>query len=96
MNADHRAKALTAAPTAINAPTINTNTRQHPPPDNTRPTLRCRPDRVSGIPIILEILPFAEDTPNARLQENEKPNFLPILGTSLRPGGLTACPSRPL
>ncbi len=41
-----------------------------------RPNFLCRPDRVSGIPIFLEILPFAPEIPRARFQENEKPNFL--------------------
>jgi hypothetical protein len=42
-----------------------------------RPTLRWRPWRVKGMPILREILPFAAEMPNALFQEKEKPNFLP-------------------
>lgn len=49
--------------------------RQHP---NAEPIFRCRPCLVRGIPILREILAFAEDTPNARFHENENPIFLPI------------------
>lgn len=37
------------------------------------PTLRCRPARVSGIPILRDNFPFAADRPIARFQEKEKP-----------------------
>ena len=43
-----------------------------------RPTLRCRPERVSGTPVCLDIFPFIPEMPVARFQENEKPCFLPI------------------
>ena len=39
------------------------------------PTFRCRPDRVRGIPILLEILLFALDTPKNRRQE-KPPRFI--------------------
>lgn len=40
------------------------------------PTFRCRPDRVSGIPVFLEIFCFIADNPLALFQDHEKPNFL--------------------
>lgn len=43
-----------------------------------RPTLRCLPDRVSGIPIARDSLPFAAEMPTARFHEKENPYFLPI------------------
>jgi hypothetical protein len=43
-----------------------------------RPTFRCLPERVSGIPMAREIFPFAEEMPSARFQENENPYFFPI------------------
>ena len=43
-----------------------------------RPNFLCRPDRVSGIPIFLEILPLAPEIPRARFQENEKPSLRPM------------------
>ena len=45
------------------------------------PILRCRPDRVSGIPDFFDILDFAADNPDALFHEKEKPGipfFLPI------------------
>jgi len=41
-----------------------------------RPTLRCRPERVSGIPICLERRDFAAEMPSARFHEKENPYFL--------------------
>ena len=49
-----------------------------PPPVTARPTFRCMPDRVVGIPIRRASLPRAADNPIARFHENEKPYFLPI------------------
>ena len=43
------------------------------------PIFLCLPERVSGIPMAREILPFAEDIPSARFHENEKPYFLPMV-----------------
>jgi hypothetical protein len=42
--------------------------------------LARRPDRVSGIPVVREILRFAAVIPNARFQENVSPgpNFMPL------------------
>jgi hypothetical protein len=40
-----------------------------------RPSLRCRPERVSGIPICLESLDLAAEMPSARFQEKENPYF---------------------
>jgi hypothetical protein len=41
-----------------------------------RPTFRCLPERVSGIPRLLDIFPFAEEMPKARLHDQENPNFV--------------------
>lgn len=41
-----------------------------------RPIFRCRPERVSGIPVALEMRPFIADMPVARFQESERPCFL--------------------
>ena len=43
-----------------------------------RPMARCRPERVSGIPILLESRALAADIPKARFHEKENPNFLPM------------------
>jgi hypothetical protein len=42
------------------------------------PSLRCRPERVNGIPVAREILRFARVTPSARFHENDNPgpNFM--------------------
>lgn len=40
------------------------------------PTFRCRPDRVSGIPVFLENFCFIADNPLARFQDHENPNLL--------------------
>lgn len=40
-----------------------------------RPTLRCRPDRLNGMPIDRESFDFAPEIPKARFHENEKPNL---------------------
>src|SRR5262249_49637633 len=45
---------------------------------NARPTFRCLPDRVSGIPMALDSRPLAAERPIARLHDHENPNFLPI------------------
>jgi hypothetical protein len=39
------------------------------------PILRCRPDRVNGMPICLDNFPFAAEIPKARFQENDKPGM---------------------
>ena len=49
------------------------------PHPTARPIFLCRPERVRGIPMKREILPFKADIPSARLQEKEKPNLRPIL-----------------
>jgi hypothetical protein len=41
-----------------------------------RPSLRCLPDLVRGMPVIREILPLRADSPVARRHDHEKPNFL--------------------
>src|SRR5438105_11675726 len=54
-----------------------------------RPALRCRPDLVSGIPMARDSLPLADEMPKARFQENDRPNFLPMVqsvGKLLWPG----------
>lgn len=50
------------------------------------PNFARRPDRVSGIPVVREILRFAAVIPNARFQENVSPgpNFMPLT-VSVRP-----------
>ena len=45
---------------------------QHP---NAAPTLRCRPARVRGIPMLRDARAFAADTPSARFHENESPGI---------------------
>ena len=50
---------------------------------NARPILRWRPDRVRGTPICREIFPLSADRPEARLHENDIPNFLPIITVPL-------------
>lgn len=51
------------------------------PQPNARLTLRLRPDLVRGIPIARESFPFADERPEARFQENDRPNprRLPIV-----------------
>jgi len=49
---------------------------------NKRPIFRSCPDRVSGIPVMRENLPFAADMPSNLFHENENPNLLPIASTS--------------
>lgn len=39
------------------------------------PTLRCRPDRVSGMPIEREIFDLNAEIPTARFHENESPGM---------------------
>lgn len=39
------------------------------------PTLRCRPDRVSGMPIEREIFDLNAEIPTARFHENESPGI---------------------
>lgn len=51
-------------------PINNAKAMQHPV---IRPNLRCRPERVSGIPIWREMRPFAAEMPVARFHEKEKP-----------------------
>lgn len=43
-----------------------------------RPSLRWRPERVSGMPVARETRCFARVTPSARFQENVRPgpNFM--------------------
>ena len=41
-----------------------------------RPTFWRLPDFVSGIPICRDSLPLAAESPEARFQENDVPNFL--------------------
>jgi hypothetical protein len=53
----------------------NTNKTEQP---KTLPTFRWRPDLVSGIPILCEILAFAPEIPKARFHENERPG-IPLL-----------------
>jgi hypothetical protein len=48
-----------------------------------RPSLRCLPDLVRGMPIILETLPLRAERPVARRHDHEKPNFLQRLIQSL-------------
>jgi hypothetical protein len=43
-----------------------------------RPTLRCRPERVNGTPVLRDIFPFMPEMPEARFHENENPCFLPM------------------
>jgi len=55
---------------------------KHPPPVTIRPTLRCLPPRVVGMPVVRAILRFAAVTPVARRQENDSPGmpvFVPFL-----------------
>ena len=40
-----------------------------------RPSMRCRPERESGKPILRENLPLAAETPVARRHENDRPNL---------------------
>ncbi len=74
--------------TAKDDPTNTAIGTQHPA---ARPILRCLPDLVRGIPICRDIFPFIAEMPSARLQENEKPYFLPIALSFLlhRTSGLT-------
>jgi len=39
------------------------------------PTLRCRPDRVSGMPIEREIFDLNAEIPTARFHENDRPGI---------------------
>ena len=39
------------------------------------PTLRCLPDRVSGIPIEREIFDLNAEMPTARFHENDRPGI---------------------
>jgi hypothetical protein len=39
------------------------------------PTLRCRPDRVSGMPIDREIFDLNAEIPTARFHENDRPGI---------------------
>ena len=71
---------LRAVMTAKDDPTNTASGTQHPA---ARPILRCRPERVSGMPVFLDIFPFIPEMPVARFQENEKPCFLPIAISSL-------------
>ena len=41
------------------------------------PAFRCLPYRVKGTPDDREILPLADDMPQARFHENDIPNFFP-------------------
>ena len=43
-----------------------------------RPSLRSRPLRVNGIPILRDSLPFAAESPIARLQLNDRPGSILI------------------
>jgi hypothetical protein len=43
-----------------------------------RPTFLSLPIFVKGTPIVFDIFPLALEIPNARFQENEMPNLLPI------------------
>ena len=45
---------------------------EHP---SARPTLRCRPARVVGIPVARATFCLSDDIPKARLGEKEKPNL---------------------
>ena len=47
---------------------------KHPPPVIIFPTLRCRPDVVSGMPVARDIFDFIRVTPVARLHE-KPPKF---------------------
>ena len=60
-----------------------------------RPIFRCRPDRVSGIPICRDSLPFAADSPLALFHDHDKPNFL-FRPTVCLPSYLTGALSRML
>jgi hypothetical protein len=42
------------------------------------PAARCLPERVNGILVFLDIRPLRPLNPDARREEKEKPNFLPI------------------
>jgi len=67
----------TAANVEVRMKAIGT---QHPA---ARPTLRCRPDLVSGIPVFRDIFPFIPEMPVARFHENENPCFLPMISAFL-------------
>ena len=77
---DFRASLKNAATTT--RPTTN---KGKPVPSSSRPILRSIPERVSGTPVIREMRPFAAEMPSARRQENEKPNFFPIVHCTLPP-----------
>ena len=58
------------------------------------PNLRCLPACVSGMPIALEILDFAAETPSALFQEKETPgirNLGAILRRRLTVSNLIGC-----
>ena len=58
-------------------------------PPNSRPSFRSLPERVSGMPIARDMRPLAAERPEARFQENEKPNFFPMCGERERCIGKT-------
>ena len=47
------------------------------------PTLRCLPDRVSGIPIEREIFDLNAEMPTARFHENDRPGILNLRAIDL-------------
>ena len=81
----YRESSPIAARMAADEPMNTTRGTQQP---NARPAFRCRPERVRGIPICLDILPFIAETPMARFHENEKPYFLPIISPSSFSGAI--------
>jgi hypothetical protein len=64
---------------------------------NARPTLRCRPERVNGMPSCRDSRALAPDIPNARFQENETPGIRTLLRAMAddQPSAVVACPWQP-
>src|SRR5690606_39138488 len=58
------------------------------------PSLRCRPARVSGMPVWRDILLLAADSPVARFHENDRPG-MPFLRPITSPPQAHLTPSRP-
>ena len=55
---------------AVRPPTKSTKNTQQP---SIRPSFRCRPERVRGMPVRRDSRALAAEIPRARFQENDKP-----------------------
>jgi hypothetical protein len=78
---------------AVDTDPTNAPTKKQQP--RALPIIRCRPDRVSGIPMRREILCLNVEMPNARFQEKDKPYFLmAYFCLRLAAGGQAECNQR--